>query len=110
MIQLLKATGDALKSTKLMVTNEKNGASIHQKWIFDIFHDKYVNGIRQTHQDISGNSKTTHVGYAEGSKTRIILYDDEEVTKVEFAGIDLTTMYLSQPEKKEIKVLDSRTA
>ena len=88
LIQLLKATGEALKSTKLMITNETTGASNHQKWIFDIFHGEHVNGIRQTRQDISGNSKTTHVGYAEGSKTRIILYDEEEVTKVEFAGLD----------------------
>ena len=94
LFKLMKATGEALKSTKMMITNEISGAPVNQKWIFDIFHGDFVHGIRQTYKDSSGNSKTTHVGYAEGSKTTIILYDDEEITKVEFAGFDFNLIHL----------------
>ena len=53
-------------------------------WKFEIFHDDFVHGIRQTNP----NSEITEVGCTDGDpETTIILSDGEYVTKVELSGL-----------------------
>ena len=86
LIQLL----DEAKSTKMMTINEKNGATVNEKWIFEIFHGDFLYGINQIHKNSSGDSETTYIGCDDGNKTTIILSDGEKVTKVEYLGLDST--------------------
>ena len=86
LIQLL----NEVTNTKITTVNEKIGVTVNQKWIFEIFHGEFLNGINQILKDSSGDSVTTHIGCDDGNKTTIILSDGEKVTTVEFSGFDLT--------------------
>ena len=66
--------------------NEKNGATFKHKWIFEIFHGDYINGIRQ----INGKLEVTQIGdCTDGEKEIIELTNGEQVIKIEFSGLDL---------------------
>ena len=75
---------------EILTVNEKYGATFDHKWIFEIFHGDYVNGIRQTNKDWSGKSEVTTIGdCVDGEKEIIELTNGEHVIKIEFSGLDL---------------------
>ena len=71
----------------MLTLNEKKGTIIKPKWIFEIFHDKFVIGICQWYEGGSDNSPVT-VGCTEGKSQRIELMEGEQVIKVSFSGLD----------------------
>ena len=71
----------------MMTLNEKKGTTIKPKWIFEIFHGKFVHGICQTYEGGSDDSPVT-VGCTEGKSEPIELMEGEQVTKVSFSGLD----------------------
>ena len=71
----------------MLTLNETKGTITKPKWIFEIFHGKFVHGICQTYEGGSDNSPVT-VGCTEGESQRIELMKGEQVIKVSFSGLD----------------------
>ena len=78
MVQLL----DEDNAAEVVTLNEIKGTTVKSKWIFEIFHDEFVNGIRQT--ELMSSPK--EVGCTVGNVELIKLMDDEQVIKVTFSG------------------------
>ena len=80
----------------MMTLNEKKGTTVKPKWIFEIFHDKFVHGICQTYEGGFDDSPVTvgctellyRTSVTESKSERIELMDGEQVTKVSFSGLD----------------------
>ena len=64
-----------------------NGTTVKPKWIFEIFHDETVNGIRQIYLDESEN-RSRFIGTPKGTAVRIELMDGEEIEKLTFSGLN----------------------
>ena len=65
-------------------TTSVNGTTVKPKWIFEIFHDVTVYGIRQI--EINGSEK--FIGTRKGKVERIELMDGEEIEKLTFSGLN----------------------
>ena len=74
---------DEDNAAELVTLNEIKGTTVKSKWIFEIFHDEFVYGIRQT--DLMNSSK--EVGCTVGNGKLIKLMDGEQVIKVTFSGL-----------------------
>ena len=57
------------------------------KWIFEIFHDETVYGIRQIYLNESEN-RSRFIGTPKVKAERIELMDGEEVEKLTFSGLN----------------------
>ena len=79
LVQLL----DEDNAVELVTLNEITGTTNESNWIFEIFHDEFVYGIRQT--DLMNSSK--EVGCTVGNGKLIKLMDGEQVIKVTFSGL-----------------------
>ena len=79
LVQLL----DEDNTTELVTFDEIKGTTIKSEWIFEIFHDEFVHGIRQT--DLMNSSK--EVGCTAGNGKLIKLMDGEQVIKVTYSGM-----------------------
>ena len=64
-----------------------NGTTVKPKWIFEIFHDETVHGIRQINLNESEN-RSKFIGSPKGTAIRIELMDDEAVEKLTFSGLN----------------------
>ena len=79
LVQLL----DEDNAAELVTLNEIKGTTVKSNWIFEIFHDEFVHGIRQT--ELMSSSK--EVGCTVGNGKLIKLMDGEQVIKVTFSGL-----------------------
>ena len=68
-------------------TTSLNGTTVKPKWIFEIFHDETVYGIRQTNLNESEN-RSKFIGTRKGKVERIELMDGEEIEKLTFSGLN----------------------
>ena len=68
-------------------TTSLNGTTIKPKWIFEIFHDKTVYGIRQIYLNESEN-RSKFIGTPKGKAVRIELMDGEKIEKLTFSGLN----------------------
>ena len=82
LVQLLDED-NAFNRCIVATLNEIEGTTVQPKWIFEIFHDEFVYGIRQT--DLTNSSK--EVGCTVGNGKLIKLMDGEQVIKVTFSGL-----------------------
>ena len=65
-------------------TTSVNGTTVKPKWIFEIFHDETVYGIRQIYL----NESEKFIGTRKGKVERIELMDGEEIEKLTFSGLN----------------------
>ena len=68
-------------------TTSLNGTTVKPKWIFEIFHDETVYGIRQIYLNESEN-RSRFIGTPKGTAVRIELMDGEKVEKLTFSGLN----------------------
>ena len=68
-------------------TTSLNGTTVKPKWIFEIFHDETVYGIRQIYLNESEN-RSRFIGTPKGKVDRIEIMDGEEVEKLTFSGLN----------------------
>ena len=59
--------------------DETTGGTVNSKWIFEIFYDKTIYGIRQ--------NCSKFIGTPQGNAVRIELMNDEQVEEVTFEGL-----------------------
>ena len=64
-----------------------NGTTVKPKWIFEIFHDETVYGIRQIYLNESEN-RSRFIGTPKGRAVRIEITDGEEIEKLTFSGLN----------------------
>ena len=75
------------KTERPYQTTSLNGTTVKPKWIFEIFHDKTVYGIRQIYLNESEN-RSKFIGTPKGTAVRIELMDGEKVEKLTFTGLN----------------------
>ena len=68
-------------------TTSVNVTTVKPKWIFEIFHDETVYGIRQIYLNESEN-RSKFIGTPKGTAVRIELMDGEKVEKLTFSGLN----------------------
>ena len=68
-------------------TTSVNVTTVKPKWIFEIFHDETVYGIRQIYLNESEN-RSKFIGTRKGKAVRIELMDGEEIEKLTFSGLN----------------------
>ena len=68
-------------------TTSLNGTTVKSKWIFEIFHDKFLYGIHQI--EINGSEiRSKFIGTPQGKAVRIELMNGEKVEKLTFSGLN----------------------
>ena len=88
---------EATENTVLLNEKEKTerpygttsvyGTTVKPKWIFEIFHDETVYGIRQIYLNESEN-RSRFIGTPKGRAVRIEITDGEEIEKLTFSGLN----------------------